>query len=105
MVSWEALDDEIKKDKVLQALRTELLTNATQHPGYTLIDDMIFYKGRCVVPHKPVFRQVLLREYHDSASGGHNGELKTYLRLAVDWYWTGMRKEVTTYVQQCTVCQ
>lgn len=48
---------------------------------------------------------VLLQEYHDSVSGGHAGELKTYLRLAGDWFWAGMRKDVTSYVQQCNICQ
>ena len=30
---------------------------------------------------------------------------KTYLRLAEDWYWEGMRKQVTQFVQECGVCQ
>ena len=40
-----------------------------------------------------------------SAKGGHNGEYKTYLRLAEDWYWEGMRKTVTELVRRCEVCQ
>lgn len=47
----------------------------------------------------------LLQEYHTSAIGGHNGEYKTYLRLAEDWFWEGMRKSVTQFVQQCLICQ
>lgn len=47
----------------------------------------------------------LLSEYHMTAIGGHNGEYKTYLRLAEDWFWEGMRKTVTQYVRRCLVCQ
>ena len=48
---------------------------------------------------------VLLREYHDSSLGGHARELKTYLRLAGEWHWEGMRRQVTRYVRKCQVCQ
>lgn len=48
---------------------------------------------------------VLLKEFHDSVIGGHAGEIKTYLRLAADWFWEGMRRDVGLYVQQCNVCQ
>lgn len=37
--------------------------------------------------------------------GGHSGELKTYLRIAADWYWIGMRRDISSHVQQCVVCQ
>lgn len=44
-------------------------------------------------------------EYHDSPLGGHAGELKTYLRLAGEWYWEGIRKQVTRYFCKCQVCK
>lgn len=37
--------------------------------------------------------------------GGNNGEQKTYLRIAADWYWLGMRKKIIEYVLSCTICQ
>ena len=33
------------------------------------------------------------------------GGLKTYLRLASEWFWEGMRRQVTPYVRECQVCQ
>lgn len=47
----------------------------------------------------------LLREYHDSPLGEHAKELKTYLRLADEWYWMGMGKAVARHIHACTVCQ
>lgn len=105
VVSWSVLEEEIRKDPTLQRLKQDLLNADKHHPGYLLVEDRILYKGRSVIPQNSSLREVLLREYHDSAMGGHAGELKTYLRLANDWFWVGMRKEVTTYVQQCAVCQ
>lgn len=37
--------------------------------------------------------------------GGHAREVKTYLRLATNWFWEGMRNDVKRYVQQCQICQ
>lgn len=48
---------------------------------------------------------MLLQEYHDSPLGGHAGDLKTYLRLAKEWYWEGMCRQVMQYVRDCHVCQ
>lgn len=47
----------------------------------------------------------ILKEYHDSVIGGHNGETKTYLRIASDWFWVGMKSQITQYVKQCSICQ
>lgn len=41
----------------------------------------------------------LLKEYHDSVIGGHAGETKTYLKIAADWFWVGMKHQVVQYVR------
>uniref|UniRef100_A0A803PBL9 RNA-directed DNA polymerase n=1 Tax=Cannabis sativa TaxID=3483 RepID=A0A803PBL9_CANSA len=52
-----------------------------------------------------------LRELHQgtesagSAIGGHSGVFKTFLRVAADLYWPGMRKDVQRFVAECVVCQ
>lgn len=51
------------------------------------------------------FIPILLRGYHDSPTGGHTGEVKTYLRLVSKWHWHGMPKDVAKYVRGCCVCQ
>lgn len=63
------------------------------------------YKGRVVIPRHSKFKELLLHEYHCTAVGGHAGETKTYLRLSADWYWVGVRKDVTLYVQKCEIFQ
>lgn len=61
------------------------------------------YKGRLIIPTNSTISQALLKEYHHSPVGGHSGELKTYLPLATEWFWVGMRKKVARYVQACTI--
>lgn len=73
--------------------------------GFQIRDGRLYYKEGLVIPNKSTFVTTLLQEYHNSAVGGHSGELKTYQRLAQDWYWMGMRKDVKKYVSECQVCQ
>lgn len=62
-------------------------------------------KGRLVIPSQSPLTQSMLQMYHNSLIGGHYGDFKTYQRIAAEWFWKGMRKAVTRYVQACEVCQ
>ena len=48
---------------------------------------------------------MILREFHDSASGGHSGFFRTYKRIATILFWEGMKKDIQEYVRTCEVCQ
>ena len=52
-----------------------------------------------------VARAQVLREMHDSASGGHFGVDRTFLRTAHDFLWPRMRQDVVQYVASCQACQ
>lgn len=47
----------------------------------------------------------ILHAYHDSPFGGHFGCNKTYERIKREYYWLGMKREVTEYVTKCIKCQ
>ncbi|KAL8126329.1 hypothetical protein AgCh_013571 [Apium graveolens] len=72
---------------------------------FSIVENKLLYKGRYVLLKTSQFIPVLMREYHDSLVGGHAGEVKTYLQMAHDWYWNGMRKDIASYVRQCSACQ
>ncbi|KAA8537164.1 hypothetical protein F0562_029610 [Nyssa sinensis] len=42
-------------------------------------------------------------EFHDSPSGGYSRVLRTYKRLAQQFYWPSMHKAIQKYVASCTV--
>ena len=53
-------------------------------------------------------KMFLLKRYHDDAdSGGHDGILRTYIKLQTRFgdRWPGLRKDVTQYVRSCDICQ
>ena len=47
----------------------------------------------------------ILREAHDEPSAGHLGLAKTLVRLARQYYWTGMLRMAAKYVRTCVSCQ
>lgn len=42
---------------------------------------------------------------HDSPTGVHSGYVKTYLEVAAEWFWVGMRGDIKEYVQHYQICQ
>ncbi|KAJ9542106.1 hypothetical protein OSB04_028612 [Centaurea solstitialis] len=104
-IAMEDLEKEITADSFIQRLKQDIEVEAKEHVGYTVTQGRLMYKDRLVIPHNSSFIPKLLQEYHDSASGGHSGEFKTYQRLASEWFWVGMRRAVHEYVQKCEICQ
>lgn len=104
-VDWRELEMDIEHDTTLQLIKKELMTGEKEHKGFHVADGVLMYKGRRVIPKTSRFVPILLNEYHDSAMGGHAGEFKTYARMAGDWLWVGMRRDVARHVQQCGTCQ
>lgn len=48
----------------------------------------------------------VLRRYHDDPdSGGHDGMLRTYLKVKSRFYWPGMKNDIIQYIRSCHDCQ
>lgn len=103
--SWSELIQIIQQDEALQQITASVASGDTQITGYTVEHGLLKFKGRLVVPKSSSLPTTLMMEYHTSPVGGHSGIFKTYQRIAAEWYWQGMKKDVTQYVQGCSVCQ
>ena len=104
-INWGLLQEEVKRDPTLARIREAVALGEGVPAGYMLENDVLFCKGRYVLAKSSPFIPVLLREYHHSPVGRHAGKLKTYLRLAAEWFWEGMRRQVTRFLQECQICQ
>lgn len=93
---WLELDRAVNAEPVLRRIIDDIGQGKTQLEGFAVVDGRLMCRGRVVIPRTYKLKEVLLREYHCST---------TYLRLAVEWQWAGMRKDVTTFVQECAICQ
>lgn len=74
------------------------------HP-YSWRDGIVCYNNQVVIPPTSPSIKQLLHEHHDTSIGGHASVLRTFKRLARQFYWPLMHKVVDAYVSQCDMCQ
>ncbi|KAD4585269.1 hypothetical protein E3N88_22870 [Mikania micrantha] len=99
------LIEEAQGDPTIQKVMQGCLTDPLKHPGYTVKKAVLFYKDRLVIPSSSQHIPALLQEFHTTATGGHSGYYRTYIRLAANLFWPGMTSTVKQYVKECEVCQ
>ena len=73
---------------------------------YFLQDGLLYLNNKLVLPadSSDIILQVL-REFHSSPIGGHSGFLRTHARIALYFFWPGMRKDIKAFIRSCLVCQ
>ena len=52
-----------------------------------------------------VFRDSVLKSYHDALMGGHFGIERTYEAIRIKFFWPSMYKDIKIYCQSCEACQ
>ena len=60
-----------------------------------------------VLPHPAYSAEIrpqIIKEYHGSLVGGHEGITKTYLRIRERYTWPKLRDNVTEYIRKCKSC-
>ncbi|PWA91318.1 Ty3/gypsy retrotransposon protein [Artemisia annua] len=102
---WEELLKDLESDPELEPLRKKIIEEDGSYEGYTLNEGRLLYRNRLVLPRTSRWIPKLFLEFHSSATGGHEGTIKTYHRLASELYWPGMRKDISRMVSECLVCQ
>ena len=93
-----------QKDKfcmnIIQAINSHTNCDST----YTWRQNFLWKQGRIVIPDDQQLKQQLLHEYHATPISGHAGSLRTYVRMAQQFYWKGMCKDIAKFVKTCIVC-
>ena len=49
--------------------------------------------------------ELVLKEYHDGAQGGHFGRDLTISRVREGFWWPTLWRDVTEYIKTCDICQ
>lgn len=100
---------EMHRDMVNDAEAAQIVQELQQgncsKKGYSLNNDVLFYKDRHYVPQCSSWREKILTECHAGVSGGHSGFLRTYKRVTTSFMWPGVKKQVKKWVAECVVCQ
>ena len=84
---WATIAAEIEEDSHLQQIIKALQQGSEDYPGYSLEKGRLFYPGQVVIPKDSSQIPSLLAEFHDSATGGHSGFLRTYKKLSAVVFW------------------
>ena len=88
-----------------QQLLTELAIVNPNAKGFSLHQGLIRKQNLIWIAQNAALQTKLISAFHSSAIGGHSGIHATYHRLKRHFYWKGMKKDVDSYIQQCSVCQ
>jgi transposase InsO family protein len=67
--------------------------------GFLLLDSRVY------IPDFNNARLKIMQSRHDSPMAGHQGITKTIELIARDYIWSGMNKDIETYISGCAVCQ
>lgn len=67
--------------------------------------DHFYKKPNLITVTTKAQKNSLLRLYHDSKIGGHQGSTKTYQRIKRMYTWPNMKREIENYVKSCNLCQ
>lgn len=92
-IDREELALQVAQDEVLQQLIRMVKEGAPGTESYSVKDGVLMKDNRLVILEKSPFIHTLMRQFHDSKVGGHEGVLKTFKRIAREVMWKGMRQQ------------
>jgi len=102
----------IRKSYESDEWSTNTIRNPDEH--HTIVDGIIYRKGKryefnaIVIPRTEksnLLRNLIMREYHDVATGAHLGPKKMYERLRRHFVWKQLEDDVKEYVKGCVACR
>nr|GFB08237.1 reverse transcriptase [Tanacetum cinerariifolium] len=109
---WASLriePDLISRIKEAQKEDIEIWTiveNLDKQVEFRIDDDNVLWQDtRLVVPNDVSLREALLTEAHSSPFSVHPGSTKMYHDLKQYFWWSGMKRDVATFVAKCLIRQ
>ena len=68
-------------------------------------EGILALRDRICVPDVDDLRKSIMEEAHCFAYAMHPGSTKIYCTIKVNYWWSGMKKDVAEFVSRCLVCQ
>nr|prf retrotransposon del1-46 [Lilium henryi] len=98
------ISDAQRFDSELEAIHENII-QGKQDKDWTIDRDNAVRFGRLVVPLDQDIRTKVLEESHRSKFTIHPGSTKMYRNLKINFWWSGIKREVVEYVSRCLICQ
>jgi transposase InsO family protein len=99
-----------QNDKKLSSIIENLKTNGSRSKFaklYILVDETLYYinKDECLRLEVPKsIQEQIIKETHESFTGGHLGRDKTYATIQNRYHWKGMAKMTYDFIAKCVPC-
>ncbi|QRW25577.1 Retrotransposable element Tf2 protein [Rhizoctonia solani] len=105
--------NKLREDPSLEPIIQFLTEDADNAPpsirkayqDYDWEEDLLWYRGKLVVPDSEPLKEQLLKEFHDSPLAGHPGQQRTLELISRSYWWPGMKSSAKEWVECCPVCQ
>jgi hypothetical protein len=94
-----------QQDPGLREIFDTLPENPEEYPDYNIVSNVLYYKGKLVVPNIGDIKLEVMLTCHDDPLAGHFGIQKTFELVSQNFYWDGMRSFIKKYVQTCDQCK
>lgn len=85
--------------------RIAISDNPSNNSDFSIGNNMILHRGQIWLPRDLPMIPMLLREYHVIPTTVQVGIAKTIARISENFYWSGLRSEVTQFIATCLNCQ
>ncbi len=108
---WMKRMIQYKESQLLLGTRKEQEYILNAHSSYEVLSSVLWFQDlstsgsqrwRMVLPVS--MRKDVLHAAHTSDLGGHLALFKTYERVAADYFWPKIRRDVQFYIQSCKRC-
>ena len=96
-----------------EAKYTSILSGTTTDENLVVRDNVIYksptapdlFHAIVVPPRAKELQELILREYHDVATGAHLGPYKMFHRIRRHFQWPSMETDIKRYVKSCHACR
>jgi hypothetical protein len=93
------------QDPEARQLLAELSISSPNIKGCSLTDGVIRHHGKIWLGKQEQAHDAVLQALHNSGLGGHSGIAAIYNKVKSLFSWPGIKQDVTTFVNNCQVCQ
>lgn len=81
------------------------VANREAREGFAIIGDFLMFKWRYCIGPNLAPRADILKELHESQTGGHARYYRTLHRVRLQFYWPGMTRQIKKFVSESLICQ
>jgi hypothetical protein len=103
--AWFQLFDDFRKEAASHPDVIKLkqqIEQRTTLPAWSVVDDLVLYKGRIFVPSSSELWPQILTTAHGQ---GHEGAQKTLQRLRASFFHPHATRRVRDFIKGCSMCQ